>query len=117
MCKTTRQNISTSDIFNSSIWWRCKTIFKIEKLLGDNLLAQKVEAQPPSEFDDGRENKDDYRPIYTITHAGPDSRFKVDQLVILKPRTYENIEIELQTYIVLTDEDVLGLARKAKDGK
>lgn len=81
------------------------------KMLGDNLLVLPIELEAPSEFAHAGQNEGT---VYEVAHAGPDSTFKHGDLVILKPGPYDQLVVNGEIFIPVSDSEIIG---KAKGGK
>lgn len=87
-------------------------MFQVQKLFGNNLLAQRVESEPRSEFETGQSESSG--PVFVICHAGDKSAYKPDDLVLLKPGEYDRLNVGGQQYFVLTDDEIIGNVKEQK---
>lgn len=87
-------------------------MYQIE-MQDENLLVQKVEAENKTEFDMGG-SEDKKGAVFRICHAPVESKFKADELVMLRPETYPGFYFEGELYTVIDASDVLAKLTKGK---
>ncbi len=88
------------------------SMYQIE-MQDENILVQKVETKNTTEFDMGG-NADKQGAIFKICHAPAESKFKANELVLLRPETYPGFYFEQETFTVITESDILAKLTKGK---
>ena len=79
--------------------------FKIQNLVGQNLLVERVEAKPQSEFETA--GVDPRGPVFLIKHAGSESAYKAGEHVLLAPGDYDALEFEGQKFLHVMDDRII----------